>query len=454
MESLLTTSIGVAITLFFVFRYMRNHRKQAARAREAVEKGQLYSQGPRAQHPHIDTNRCIGCGSCTAVCPEGDVLAMLAGKAAIVKGYKCIGHSLCSEACPVGAITMVLANPSMAADLPYLTAEHETNIKNLFLIGELGGLALIKNAVNQGRSCIDTISNRLSSRPGRSNDVYDVLIVGAGPAGISASLRAIEKQLNYVTLEQDEIGGAVAKYPRQKLVMTSPVEFPMYGKFSKLELSKENLLAFWQQVMKRADFKARTGEKVDSITCDASGNFTVVSTRNTYRSRSVVLALGRTGTPRKLGVPGEELPKVMYRLIEADHYVNRRILIVGGGDSAIEAALGLSSQIGNKVTLSYRQDAFTRIKERNEQRITSAMRSGKVEVLFRSNVIEIAPQSVVIDVGGQRREIPNDYVWIFAGGIPPYDLLRKTGVRFGDKDISLEVAREVNEFAKAIPSPV
>jgi thioredoxin reductase len=144
----------------------------------------------------------------------------------------------------------------------------------------------------------------------------------------------------------------------------------------------------------------------------------------------------------------------MYRLIEADHYVNRRILIVGGGDSAIEAALGLSSQIGNKVTLSYRQDAFTRIKERNEQRITSAMRSGKVEVLFRSNVIEIAPQSVVIDVGGQRREIPNDYVWIFAGGIPPYDLLRKTGVRFGDKDISLEVAREVNEFAKAIPSPV
>jgi thioredoxin reductase/Pyruvate/2-oxoacid:ferredoxin oxidoreductase delta subunit len=441
MDSLISIVIGLTLTLIFVYRYMRNHRKQAALAREAVEKGKLYSQGPRAQHPHIDTNRCIGCASCTAVCPEGDVLAMLAGKAAIVKGYKCIGHSLCAEACPVGAITMVMANPSMGADLPKLSPEHETNLKNLFVIGELGGIALIKNAVNQGRNCIDTIANRLSGSPS-SPDLYDVLIVGAGPAGISASLRAIEKKLNYVTLEQEEIGGAVAKYPRQKLVMTSPVEFPMYGKFRKLELSKENLLAFLEQVMKRADFKAQTGEKVDKIQHDPDGNFTVVSAKGTYRSRSVILALGRTGSPRKLGVPGEELPKVMYRLIEADHYVNKRILIVGGGDSAIEAALGLSTQVGNKVALSYRQAGFSRIKERNEQRIADATKSGKVEVLFNSNVKEVKPQSVVIEVAGQIRELPNDYIWVFAGGIPPYDLLKKAGVRFGDTDISVEVARE------------
>ena len=451
MENSISILVALLIASFFVFRYMRSRKKDTAKALEAVEKGQLFSQGPRAQHPHIDSNKCIGCGTCTSVCPEGDVLGMLGGKAAIVKGYKCIGHSLCAEACPVGAITMVMASPSMGLDLPSLTPDHETNLPNLFVIGELGGLALIKNAVNQGRNCIDTIASRRPSLPGKSDEsIFDVVIVGAGPAGISASLRAIEHNLKYVTLEQDEIGGAVAKYPRQKLVMTSPVEFPMYGKFKKLELSKENLLDFWHQVMQRADFKARTGEKVESVVSGEDGVFTIVSSKATYRSSAVILALGRTGTPRKLGVQGEELPKVMYRLIEADHYVNKRILIVGGGDSAIEAALGLSSQAGNKVTLSYRSAAFSRIKERNEQRIATAMRSGKVEVLFNSNVKEIRPSSVILDSNGQIREIANDYVWIFAGGVPPYDLLKKAGVRFGDTDISAEVAKEVLDAAEAV----
>ena len=451
MENLISIVVALVLVSFFVARYMRSRKRETIKVQEAVEKGKLFSDGPRAQHPHIDSNKCIGCGTCTSVCPEGDVLGMLGGKAAIVKGYKCIGHSLCAEACPVGAITMVMATPSMGADMPQLTSDHETNLANLFVIGELGGLALIKNAVNQGRSCIDLIAGRLPALPQKTEaGVLDVVIVGAGPAGISASLRAIERKLNYVTLEQDEIGGAVAKYPRQKLVMTSPVEFPMYGKFTKLELSKENLLAFWHQVMQRADFKARTGEKVESVQRREDGLFTIISTKGTYRCRSVVLALGRTGTPRKLGVPGEQLPKVMYRLIEADHYINKKILIVGGGDSAIEAALGLASQTGNKVALSYRQSAFSRIKERNEQRIIAAMRSEKVEVLFNSKVTEINPGSAVVAVNGESREIPNDYIWIFAGGIPPYDLLRKAGVRFGDTDITSEVATEVMEAAKAV----
>jgi thioredoxin reductase (NADPH) len=448
MENLASIVIALLIASIFVFQYKRSRRKEAAKALAAAEKGKLFSQGPQAQHPHIDNNKCIGCGTCTSVCPEGDVLGMLGGKAAIVKGYKCIGHSLCAEACPVGAITMVMANPSMGADRPYLTQQHETNIPNLFVIGELGGLALIKNAVNQGRDCVDTIAGRVSSQTrGSQTDAFDVLIVGAGPAGISASLRAIECNLNYVTLEQDQIGGAVSKYPRQKLVMTSPVEFPMYGKFKKMELSKENLLVFWNDVMNRADFKARTGEKVESIQPDVDGCFTVTSIKAVYRARAVVLALGKTGSPRKLGVPGEDLPKVMYRLIEADHYVNKRVLVVGGGDSAIEAALGLSAQSGNKVALSYRQGQFSRIKERNEQRIASAMRSGKIEVLFNSKLTDIKPDSVTLDVNGQTRALPNDFIWIFAGGVPPYDLLRKAGVRFGDTDISAEVATAANEAA-------
>ena len=451
MGTLVAFIVAVVVTMFFVRGYLKNLKIREAQAREAAEKGKLFSEGPRSQHPHIDTNNCIGCGGCTSVCPEGDVLAMMGGKAVIVNGYKCIGHSLCAEACPVGAITMVMASPSMSADMPYLTAEYETSIPNLFIVGELGGLALIKNAVNQGRTCVDTVASRLKSRasaravPG----VYDVLIIGAGPAGISASLRAIENKLHYITLERDEVGGTVAKYPRQKLVMTSPVEFPMYGKFKKTELSKENLLAFWDMVLNRADFNVSTGEKVEDIKKGEDGTFTVLTSNNQYRAQAVVLALGRAGEPRKLGVKGEELPKVMYRLIEADHYINKRILVVGGGDSAVEAAMGLAHQSGNQVTLSYRQERFSRIKERNAKRIEDCMRAGKVKVLFNSSPMQFKPDCVVLDVKGEPREIPNDFVWIFAGGTPPNDFLKKIGVQFGAKDMTLEASNEAKQAAQA-----
>src|SRR5438270_11330919 len=287
MDTLLALGVAVVIAFFFLHRYLRGLKKTEERARAAAEKGKLYSEGPRSQHPHIDTTFCIGCQSCTMVCPEGDVLAMLGGKAVIVNGYKCIGHSLCAEVCPVGAITMVLASPSMGADIPYLTPEYETSIKNMFIVGELGGLALIKNAVNQGRDCIDTIVRRRASLGGArpAPGVYDVVIVGAGPAGISASLRAIENKLNYVTLDEGEIGGTVAKYPRQKLVMTSPVEFPMHGKFKKTELSKEDLIAFWKKVCERADFKVRQGEKVEDVKKGQDGIFTGSTIKGQYRTR-------------------------------------------------------------------------------------------------------------------------------------------------------------------------
>jgi putative YpdA family bacillithiol system oxidoreductase len=447
MGTLLPYLIAAVVTLFFLRLHLKNLKRREARARQAAEKGSLRSDGPRAQHPHIDAAHCMGCAACTMVCPEGDVLAMLGGKAVIVNGYKCVGHSLCADACPVGAITMVMASPSMGADMPQLTPEYETSIKNLFIVGELGGLALIKNAIAQGRDCIDRIASRVTARgaPRSASDLYDVLIVGAGPAGISASLRAIEKRLHYITVDEGEIGGTVAKYPRQKLVMTSPVEFPMYGKFKKTELSKEELLSFWNKVLQRVDFKFRKGEKVEDIKKEADGIFTIATTKNQYRSRAVVLALGRTGSPRKLGVKGEELPKVMYRLIETDHYVNKRILVVGGGDSAVEAAMGLAHQVGNKVTISYRKEAFSRIKERNAQRIEDCMRKGKVKVIFESMPIEFKQDAVTLDVKGELQEIPNDFVWIFAGGEPPHAFLKKIGVGFGMRDMTLEGSNEAKQ---------
>jgi thioredoxin reductase len=250
-----------------------------------------------------------------------------------------------------------------------------------------------------------------------------------------------------------EVGGTVAKYPRQKLVMTSPVEFPMYGKFKKTELAKENLMEFWSTVMKRADFKCLTGEKVQNIVKGDDGVFTVSTARSEYRGRHVVLALGKTGSPRKLGVPGEDLPKVMYRLIEADHYVNKKILVVGGGDSAVEAAMGLAHQVGNTVTLSYRQATFSRIKDRNAQRIEECVRKGKLKVLFHSNPVEFRPDSVILDVNGTRHTLPNDYAWIFAGGEPPTAFLKKIGVGFGERDLTKEGSREAKEIENAAKVP-
>lgn len=434
MDTLLTWLITGLVLGFFVIRYWRAHKRTQIMAQKSAERGALFSEGPKAQHPRIHTDSCIGCGACVTVCPEGDVLALINGKATIVNGHKCIGHGLCAEACPVGAIDLIMAKPSSGADLPIISSEYETSVESLFIVGELGGLALIKNAVNQGRECVDAIAQRLSNGRDKhaGQDVFDLIVVGAGPAGISASLRAAELGLSTLTLERESVGGTVSKYPRQKLVMTSPVEFPLHGKFNKTALSKEDLLAFWEKIMRRTDLNIHLLEGVESVRKDEEGLFTVRSVSQVYRSGAVILAMGRAGTPRKLAVPGEELPHVFYRLIEADHYTGKNILVVGGGDSAVEAAMGLAHQAGNSVTLSYRKNEFSRLKERNAKRIEEQMRSGRVSVLFNSIPVEFREGSVVIDAGGDVREIANDFVWIFAGGIPPSDFLKASGIAFGE----------------------
>ena len=430
-------AFGVGLVVLLVgLAWLEQRRAEQHRARVLDEVQTAKDRGSHkalSQHPQIDPLQCVGCALCVKACPENGVLDVVDGTAVVVHGSRCIGHGRCAEACPVGAIQVGLGDVRDREDIPILAEAHESSVPGVFLAGELTGIALIRNAIRHGVECIDEIARRkpwTEEMPG----VVEVAIVGAGPAGIAASLRAIEKGLTHITLEQEEIGGTVRHYPKQKLVMTQPVELPLYGKLKRSEYSKEELEAVFAEVLEDYPLRLHTSTRLEAIDRDRDG-FTLRTNRGVVRARNVVLALGRRGTPRKLGVPGEELAKVAYRLADAARYQGTRALVVGGGDSAVEAALALSAQPGNEVVLSYRREHFFRLKARNESRLEEAIASGRIEAMLRSEVVEIGPEVVFLkrmsDEEPETVARANDYVFVFAGGVPPYPLLHRIGVQFG-----------------------
>jgi thioredoxin reductase len=342
----------------------------------------------------------------------------------------CIGHGACLAACPTEAIQLVFGTEKRGIDIPHLSADFETNVPGLFIAGELGGMGLIRKAAEQGRQSMDAIRKR-----GRATDpdMLDVLIVGGGPAGLSAGLAALQHGLRYRIVEQeDSLGGAIYHYPRHKITMTAPVKLPLVGKASFTEVSKEKLLEFWHGVVERTGLAIAYRERMTGIESEGDG-FVVQTDRGRYRARSVLLAMGRRGTPRKLGVEGEDQPKVVYRLIDPEQYRGQQVLVVGGGDSALEAALALSDEPGTVVTLSYRSEAFSRVKARNRELLEAARAAGRVHVMLSSQVRSIGVQQVAIDHEGALRTLPNDAVIICAGGELPTPLLKLIGIRFETK---------------------
>jgi thioredoxin reductase/ferredoxin len=386
---------------------------------------------PASLHPIIDPSRCLGCGACVKVCPEQphhEVLGLIDGKAVLIGPTDCIGHGACKTACPFDAITLVLGTERRGIDIPVLKPNFESNVPGIYVAGELGGMGLIKNALVQGQQALEAIVKAGVKRPG----ALDVLIVGAGPAGLAASLSAKQMGLSYQTLEQDALGGAVFQYPRGKLVMTAPVELPLVGKVQFRNTSKEELLKFWTQTCDHNGLKIRYKERVESIE-RKDGAFHVRSTNAHYAASAVLLAIGRRGTPRKLGVHGEELPKVVYRLIDPEQYRGRQVVVVGGGDSALEAAASIAELGDTSVILSYRGEAFQRAKQRNRQRVQAAAASEQLRVLLNSQVREIRPEDVVLALSGQELKVSNDAIIISAGGILPNDFLRSIGIEVETK---------------------
>jgi len=426
---LITFSILVISILYYLILQKKKNTESLNKIVKAKSLG-LYE--PVSLHPVIDYDKCIGSGACVNACPEKDILGLLNGKSVTINASRCVGHGACFHACPVEAISLVMGTEKRGVELPHISSEFETNIPMLFIAGELGGMGLIKNAVEQGKQAVDNISKKLNKN---HNAQFDIIIVGAGPAGISASLNAKAHNLRFITLEQDSLGGTVFSFPRAKIVMTSPMNLPLYGKTKFTETTKLNLLNLWNHLISKYGIVINENEKVIDIKKESTV-FRVTTTKGVYTSVAVLLAIGRRGSPKKLNVPGEEKEKVFYRLLDPELINYKEVLIVGGGDSAVESALMLF-EYNNNVTISYRSDKFSRLKEKNFLLLQQAINEKKIKVIYNSNVKEICDDYVLLEVENEKlTKLKNDIVYVLIGGELPNQFLEKIGIkitkRFGE----------------------
>ena len=416
------------VVIFSTYWWLRIRKQhQNALAYQATVEAGLTE--PPSLHPVIDPAQCLGCGSCVKACPERIVLGLVDRKAKLINPTHCIGHSACKRACPTGAISLVFGTQNRGIDIPAVDEKFETNVPGVFIAGELGGMGLIRNAITQGWQAMNAIAKM--KQLGKGND-YDVIVVGAGPAGFSATLAAMEKKLRVLTLEQDSLGGTVAHYPRGKIVMTAPVHLPIIGKTRMRETTKEALMTFWTDVATKTGLKVKYNERVENVEKNGNG-YIVSTTKGRYTTHAVLLSIGRRGTPRKLGVDGEDHEKVVYRLIDPEQYRGRNVLVVGGGDAALEAAISIAKEPGTSVTLSYRSASFSRAKEKNRELVAKIEQEGLLNVQLESVVKRIDDTKVILEKDNREIEIDNDAIIVCAGGILPTKFLKDIGIEVETK---------------------
>jgi thioredoxin reductase/NAD-dependent dihydropyrimidine dehydrogenase PreA subunit len=429
IEVLVFFSVGFIIW----FRFFRHTKKKETKAISKLQKAKdTKMDEPLTLHPEINPDLCGGCGGCTRACPEGDILQLINNKAVLVTPTKCVGHGECEVACPFGAIDLVFGTKTRGMDIPRVSSNYETNVPGLYIAGELGGMGLIRNAIKQGTLAA---KDALAKIPNVKTD-YDLLIVGGGPAGLAAGLVAIKEQKNYIILEQNSFGGTVFNFPRQKVVMSHPAELPIVGtmKFASNKVTKEELLSYWDNIRAKTGLKVTEQCRFEELKQMPDGTFEVKTGKGIMTAKRVMLAMGVRGSPRRLGLPNEDLPKVTYNLIDAEQYNQKNIAVVGGGNAGVEAAQSLAkASLGNKVHLLVRGDAFDRCNEENQRIIFEMEKQGLVTIWYKSSVQEIQKDHLIIKKDQESLNVPNDFVFVFAGAEVPFKFLMSLGIHIDKK---------------------
>ena len=421
---------GLAVLLMAVFTMLSARKRHHAMVAPAI------TVGPRILVHDINDDRCTGCDACVAVCPT-NVLDLVANKSRVLRFEDCIQCEACMFACPTEALVMF---PEGAVPpplkIPEIDENFQTAVPGQYLIGEVAGKPLVKNAANLGRAVVEHMlaTGLRGGALGRGDTIVDVAIVGSGPGGLSAALTCVQKGLSYVVLEKEQlIASTIARYPKGKLVMAEPYDTLNLSLLPVFDSAKEQLIPIWRELMDRVGLKVRQGESVEKVERGNDGAFEIRTTVGAYRAQRVVLSIGTRGKPRTLQVPGENLPKVFSLLEDPDEWRGRSVLIVGGGDSAVEAALALSDA-GAKVMISYRGKGFNRAAPKNKQTMEAYASEGRIKAKLGSQVLGFEADSVTLALAdGSQKRYPNDAAFVLIGADPPVQWLEKMGIRFVER---------------------